>query len=297
VVPLSSCGGCSAALLNDQQELGKLLEKVNITYCPMLLDECELSAVDVILAEGVARVKEDEEKLIEARQKCRYLVAWGTCATFGGIPAMANRFELEDLLQESYGESLDAFSYYLSGTKGVQKSLYQAKEFGLLRLAHPVDHVVRTDYYLPGCPPPMGVLIPWIADLMGEPMKPAPAVICAECGRKPKRPEAKTENWPDPSTCFLSQGIVCFGSITKGGCGATCTRGGLPCWGCRGPASAIVKKVKEGETYNEIMLKILRQRSQMEEEQLQPIIRLFSTQANNALNFPYLIRNDLARIK
>jgi hypothetical protein len=45
------------------------------------------------------------------------------------------------------------------------------------------------------------------------------------------------------------------------------------------------------------MLKILRQRSQLAEEQLKPIIRLFSSQANNALNFPYILRNDLARIK
>ena len=93
------------------------------------------------------------------------------------------------------------------------------------------------------------------------------------------------------------QGIVCFGSLTKGGCGGVCPRGGLPCWGCRGPASGVVKKIREGETYNEIMLKILRQRSQMEEERLMPIIRFFSSQANNALNFPHILRNDVARIK
>jgi F420-non-reducing hydrogenase small subunit len=297
VVSLSSCGGCSAALLDDQQELGKLLEKVQITYCPMLLDECELSEVDVVLVEGVARVKEDEEKLIEARQKCRFLVAWGTCAAFGGIPAMANRFELEDLLQESYGESLDPFAYYLSGTRGVQRFMYQAREFGLLRLAHPVDHFVRADYYLPGCPPPMGILTPWIADLTGDPMENHNSVICAECGRKPKRLGEKSGDRGEANTCFLSQGIVCFGSLTKGGCKAACPRGGLPCWGCRGPAGGVVKKIRQGETYNEIMLKILRQRSQMEEERLKPIIRFFSTQANNALNFPHILRNDLARIK
>jgi F420-non-reducing hydrogenase small subunit len=297
VVPLSSCGGCSAALLDDQQEIGKLLEKVDITYCPMLLDECELGEVDVALVEGVARVKEDEEKLIEAREKCRFLVAWGTCAAFGGIPAMANRFELEELLQESYGESLDPFAYYLSGTKGVQRFMYQAREFGLLRLAHPVDHLVRVDYYLPGCPPPMRILVPLIADLTGNPTNKPCSVICAECGRKPKRLKGGSDGPLDSQTCFLSQGIVCFGSLTKGGCGAACPRGGLPCWGCRGPAGGVVKKIREGETYNEIMLKILRQRSQMEEERLQPIIRFFSTHANNALNLPHILRNDLARIK
>jgi F420-non-reducing hydrogenase small subunit len=297
VVPLSSCGGCSAALLDDQEEIGKLLEKVNITYCPMLLDECELGEVDVVLVEGVARVKEDEEKLIEARQKARFLVAWGTCAAFGGIPAMANRFELEELLQESYGESLDPFAYYLSGTRGVQRFMYQAREFGLLRLAHPVDHLVRVDYYLPGCPPPMRILIPLIAELTGNPMEKGGSVICAECGRKPKRPEEISEVGLDPQICFLSQGIVCFGSLTKGGCGGVCPRGGLPCWGCRGPAGGVVKKIREGQTYNDIMLKILRQRSQMEDERLKPIIRFFSTQANNALNFPHILRNDVARIK
>lgn len=111
IVSLSTCGGCAAALLEDQRKLAHLLEKVDISYCPMLIDEEELGEVDVAVVDGVVRVKEDEEKIKEVRHKSRYLVAWGTCAAFGGIPAYANQYELEELLEESYGHSKDPFAY------------------------------------------------------------------------------------------------------------------------------------------------------------------------------------------
>ena len=187
VVSLSSCGGCSAALLDNQAELANLLDQANVVYCPMLMDQSELNEVDVALIDGVIRVKEDEEKIKEAREKCRFLVAWGTCAAFGGIPAIANLFELEELIEASYGESQDPLGYYLSGNRGVQRVMYQAQEFGLLRRAYPAAHVVRVDYYLPGCPPPVNLLIRLVGDLTGEGSTLEPRqIICAECHRKPK---------------------------------------------------------------------------------------------------------------
>jgi hypothetical protein len=113
IVSLSTCGGCPAVLLEDQKDLIKLLKKMNITYCPMLIDEVEFGEVEVSIVDGAVRCKEDVEKLMEARNKSRYLVAWGTCATFGGIPAFANQYELEELIEDSYGKTHDPFAYYL----------------------------------------------------------------------------------------------------------------------------------------------------------------------------------------
>ena len=154
----------------------------------MLMDQSELTEVDVALIDGIIRVKEDEEKVKEAREKCRFLVAWGTCAAFGGIPAIANLFELEELVEASYGESQDPLGYYLSGSPGAQRFMYQAQEFGLLRRAYPAAHVVRVDYYLPGCPPPVNLLTRLVEDLTGAGSAPEPRpIICAECHRKPKK--------------------------------------------------------------------------------------------------------------
>ncbi|MGA9538568.1 MAG: hypothetical protein WBR24_21910, partial [Desulfobacterales bacterium] len=54
--------------------------------------------------------------LTEVRRKSRFLIAWGTCAAFAGLPALANAFELEELIEETYGQSIDPFSYYLRGS-------------------------------------------------------------------------------------------------------------------------------------------------------------------------------------
>lgn len=98
IISLSTCGGCSAVLLENPDELSKLLEKMNISYCPMLIDSEEIGEVDIAIVDGTVRVKEDEEKLIEARHKSKYLVAWGTCAAFGGILVFANEYDLEELI-------------------------------------------------------------------------------------------------------------------------------------------------------------------------------------------------------
>jgi F420-non-reducing hydrogenase small subunit len=44
------------------------------------------------------------------------------------------------------------------------------------------------------------------------------------------------EGFPDPTKCLLVQGYVCFGPITKAGCGTLCPRANSPCLGCYGPA-------------------------------------------------------------
>jgi F420-non-reducing hydrogenase small subunit len=278
---------------------------VNISYCPMLIDSEEIGEVDIAIVDGTVRVKEDEEKLIEARHKSKYIVAWGTCATFGGIPAFANEYEIEELIHESYGEAKDTFSYYLSGTRGINCSTYQQQEseLKLMRRARKADDFVKINYYLPGCPPNVGLLSNLVDELRGAGQtEKTKAIVCAECSRKPlktnidyfwvyPRPE-----W-DITHCLTSCGSICMGFITKGGCGAVCPQGGLPCWGCRGPSETAFKKIDEGSSYEEFMLHSLVSRHRQVEEQIKTVMKIYRKQCNSSLKFNRYFPNDRSRIR
>jgi F420-non-reducing hydrogenase small subunit len=305
IISLSTCGGCSAVLLENPDELAKLLERVNISYCPMLIDSEEIGEVDIAIVDGTVRVKEDEEKLIEARHKSKYLVAWGTCATFGGIPVFANEYELEELIHESYGDAKDTFSYYLSGTRGIDWSTYQQQEneLKLMRRARKADDFVQVNYYLPGCPPRVNFLVNLVDELRGDGQtEKTKAIVCAECSRKPlktnidyfwvyPRPE-----W-DIRHCLTSSGSICMGFITKGGCGAVCPQGGLPCWGCRGPSEAAFKRIDEGSSFEEFMLHSLVSRHRQVEEQIKTVMKIYRKQCNSSLKFNRYFPNDRSRIR
>jgi F420-non-reducing hydrogenase small subunit len=229
------------------------------------------------------------------------LVAWGTCASFGGIPAHANRYELEELIEETYGHTADAYAHYLSGRGGVGRATYQEEGIALLRKAYEVDDIVRVDYYVPGCPPQAGFLLQLLSELTGQSLKGAKPVVCAECGRKPtKAAVASLEATPrqdDRETCFHSQGVLCMGVLTKGGCGAICTRSGLPCWGCRGPAKTALKKMAGGDSYEEVVVDRLARRCRMEDDQVRPAVKRLRMQGHSLFDFERNFLSSLSRIR
>ncbi len=300
IVSLSTCAGCSAVLLDDEV-LAQVMEHTEITFCPMLMDQAELPDVDVALVDGAVRLKDDAEKLEEARAKSRFLVAWGTCAASGGIPAEANRYELEELIEQTYGHAEDAFAHYLSGKGGVGRETYQGKGVALLRQAGKLDDLVRVDYYLPGCPPQPFYLLQLIGELTGNEFQKAKPLVCAECGRKVSKSDVAALRsfplqQPDPC-CFHSQGVLCAGFMTKGGCGAVCTRNGSPCWGCRGPAQTVFTKMAEGNSFEEILVANLGRRCLMEENEMKPLVKQLHRQSHNRFDFDQNTVNTMRRIR
>lgn len=305
IVSLSTCGGCAAILLENREKLSALLTHIDISYCPMLIDAEVLGEVDLAVVDGVVRVKEDEEKVREVRHKSTYLVAWGTCAAFGGIPAYANQQELEEIVEESYGQAKDPFAYYLSGSRGVDMSTYQELEgaLQLLRRARKLDDFVRVDCYIPGCPPAAGLLDQLVAELRGEEQTGRPkSIVCGECSRKPVKSTAENfwmfprPDW-DVRHCFTSFGSACLGFITKGGCGAVCPRGGLPCWGCRGPSETVLKRMEEGLSFDECMVGGFVSRHRHIEDQITFVMKLFRKHANSPTRFNRYVTNDRTRIR
>ncbi len=300
---LSSCGGCSAALLSHPAESGSILDCVKVRYCPMLMDQDQIKDVKIALVDGVVRTRQDEEKLIEVRSKSHFLIAWGTCAGLGGIPVLANDYELEDLLEESYGETVDPFSYYMAGEGSVINSDSFKLAEHLLRRARTASDVVKVDYYLPGCPPQTHLLEDLFQEMQGNPVPTAGRrIVCVECKRKTaKRPVDYPRIFPTENEtadlCFLSQGSLCLGFISRGGCRAACTGSGLPCWGCRGPSNSIINKIIKGDLFEELVLDQLSRRLKTDKKNLKGPIRNLRFKGCSALGFSSHFPKDTTRIR
>jgi F420-non-reducing hydrogenase small subunit len=112
--------------------------------------------------------------------------------------------------------------------------------------------VVDVDYYMPGCPPTPRQVWNVVQAIVGGQLPAKGAVIgasektqCDECPRK--KQEKKITAFkriataqPDPDICFLEQGFLCLGPVTRGGCDARCMTSGVPCRGCFGPPDGVV---------------------------------------------------------
>jgi len=218
-------------------------------------------------------------------------VAWGSCSSIGGIPSLANEIELERLLEETYSEALDPLAYYLSSSGSQSSEIYLQQGMDVLRKARKIDDLVRVDYFLPGCPPSVALLIDVVKELVGrQDGKELKQIVCSECPKKPVKTDLEEisyypqSSW-DSNRCLVSLGCICLGFATRGGCGAVCTKGGLPCWGCRGPSKGSLQRINQGDYFEEIVLKGLAQRNNLGDETLEPVLRNFRNKGCSALGF------------
>ncbi|MHA1907628.1 MAG: NADH-quinone oxidoreductase subunit B family protein [Candidatus Thorarchaeota archaeon] len=229
IVSLSACSGCQVSILDQKDILGRMLG--SIKYATTILDVRELPKVDCCLVEGAVRTEDDLEKLKEAREKSELLVAIGSCSTYGGIQALGNLSTSEEILQTVSGEKENPFT----------------EAPPLIPRLESIDKFVEVDYYIPGCPPSESVLqqaLPLV--LSGKEIQMTDKhrlPVCAECGRKIEHRELshlESITIPDKELCLLSQGYVCLGSVTRGGCSAQCPDTNMPCSGCRGPTDRVL---------------------------------------------------------
>ena len=153
---LSYCGGCEVALSDLGQDLLDLLDhKIDLVYSPILMSAKDYSDVDVALITGAVRTEEDLRLVQAARRKARYLVAFGTCPAFGGLPGLANLTEKRDLLD----------SAYRGNTPGAQSGSHPVGALPqLMENLAPLETYAKVDFTLPGCPPPPAM----IAEFLGR---------------------------------------------------------------------------------------------------------------------------------
>ncbi|GEK01174.1 oxidoreductase [Streptomyces sp. 1-11] len=211
----ASCDGCQLTLLDCEDELLGLTERVRIDHFVEMTpvegggrERARLEGrgpYDLSLVEGSITTAEDAERIQQVRRMSRYLVTIGACATAGGIQALRNFADVDDFLTAVYA---------------------RPEYIATLETSTPVSAHVPVDFELRGCPIDRRQLLEVVnAHLAGRRPQISGHSVCFECKRR-------------GTTCVtVAHGTPCLGPVTHAGCGAICPAYGRGCYGCFGPSS------------------------------------------------------------
>jgi coenzyme F420-reducing hydrogenase gamma subunit len=203
IIGLTGCAGDQLQILNCEDEFLRLAQRLDIVDWVMARSHSDHTCrLDIAFIEGVVATERDLVTLKEARARARLLVAIGTCAVWGGLPAMQNSVSREVLLSEVHqGDArLDTVE------------------------ALPPTRFVPFDLLLPGCPMERQEFLRAVNALLAGTRPELPRVpVCWEC--KARENLCRVVHFRE----------ICCGAMTQGGCGARCPSHGVACAGCRGP--------------------------------------------------------------
>ncbi|MDI2130505.1 oxidoreductase [Yinghuangia seranimata] len=200
---LASCDGCQLTLLDCEDELLALAERIDIAHFPEMSRRSVDGPYDVSLVEGSVTTAADAERIREIRAVSRHLVAIGACATAGGIQALRDFADIDEFVSVVYA---------------------RPEYIDTLARATPAAAHVPVDFELRGCPIDRRQLLEVIGAFLAgrRPQIPSHSV-CFECKAR-------------GTTCVtVAQGTPCLGPITHAGCGALCPAYDRGCYGCFGP--------------------------------------------------------------
>lgn len=152
---LDSCSGCHMSLLDIDERLLDLADKIDLVYSPLVDFKEFPDQVDVTLVEGAISSEDDLTKISMIRERTRVLVSLGDCAVTGNVPSMRNPFSTETILERVYlNENL------------FRREIPTIHVPRLLERVRPVHAVVKVDVYVPGCPPSADVIYHVLAELI-----------------------------------------------------------------------------------------------------------------------------------
>jgi NAD-reducing hydrogenase small subunit len=141
---LAGCSGCHMSLLDMDERLITLLEKVELRSTPITdLKHPDRAGVDVGILEGAINNSATEEVARRMRARCKCLIALGDCAVFGGVVALRNAVGTSAALKRAYIDSE-------STREGL---IPRHPDLAVMQEVRAVDQVVDVDIYVPGCPP------------------------------------------------------------------------------------------------------------------------------------------------
>lgn len=202
VFKFTSCDGCQLTILNMDEVLD-LTGIFDIAYFREATSRPLRGDFDISIVEGSISTDKQREEILEVRERSRFLITIGACATSGGLQALRNWASLKEFKKEVYPEP----------------ELIEAMSTSL-----PVSDYVYVDYELWGCP------------INGESL--SETLLSLLLGKKPGIPtyslcmDCKNKGIP---CLIVTKSEPCLGPITKTGCGVLCPSLGRPCYGCFGP--------------------------------------------------------------
>jgi len=198
----TSCEGCQLQILNHEAGLFDFLDLVEIADFREVMTE-RSEDYDIAFVEGCISRDDEVERLRSIRERASQLVAFGSCACFGGVNQLVNR---------------------IGGHGPAGKVVYGDFPVDARGVSEPVSSFVQVDLFIYGCPVRKEEVEKIVTDLvLGRPVVYPSYPVCMEC---------KAEE----NICLFDLGEPCLGPVTMAGCGAWCPGNRVGCWGCRGPA-------------------------------------------------------------
>lgn len=199
----ASCDGCQLTLLDCEDELLEVAGAVDIAYFLEATRATAAGPYDLSLVEGSITTPEDAVRIREVRERSRFLVTIGACATAGGIQALRNFADVAEFMAIVYA---------------------QPQFISALGTSTPIASHVDVDLEVRGCPIDRAQLLEVISAFLAgrRPNLPAHSV-CVECKAA-------------GNACVVVAGSTpCLGPVTHAGCGALCPGFRRGCYGCFGP--------------------------------------------------------------
>ncbi len=204
VFKFASCDGCQVSILNLDEELLALADRVDVAFFLEATSHVDPGPYDVALVEGSITTAADAERIAQVRENARTLIAIGACATSGGIQALRNIADVEDWKRQVYPHP---------------------EWIETLATSTPISDHVKVDEQIQGCPVNKHqVLRVLLRALLGASSDLPSASVCLECKRA------------GHPCVVVTRGAPCMGPVTRGGCGALCPSLGRDCYACFGPS-------------------------------------------------------------
>jgi F420-non-reducing hydrogenase small subunit len=241
---LSGCSGCHLSIADIHEAIIDVMGLADFEFSPVLMDvkyDEVPDDLDAIIIEGGIRNDENRELAEMLREKAKIVIAYGSCAVYGGPQGIGNLFTKDEIIEEAYKNSASTIN---------PEGILPSEDIPHLESrVRPLAEAIKVDLAIPGCPCLSEVAAQAILALLkGEPIELPNTNLCEVCPRE-KPPEGMAMDKivrqfelgePEPEMCLVPQGLICMGPSTISLCGAECPTIAIQCRGCYGPTTKVM---------------------------------------------------------